>query len=212
MTLSCSYYPPFLRIHLPPQLQCLKNFFGKPLDETLVSFTWNAQLADSFYLYKEQDQDAEIIAIPGNETSYSDSDVIPDSLYTYYLSALKDAQESYRTLPLKIIPVAPPVLLSIKMISLNSILINFDKTLNKDCEHVSNFYVDAYGYPESVIPTNSQLSLLLTYAVPLQEVDSPFTISVENIVGIFNTPMADTLVTFMYQEDLTRPYICVEHA
>jgi len=69
------------------------------------------------------------------------------------------------------------------------------------------FYVDAYGYPESVIPTNSQLSLLLTYAVPLQEVDSPFTISVENIVGIFNTPMADTLVTFIYQEDLTRPYI-----
>ena len=190
-----------------PSTPMPQNFFGKPLDETLVSFTWNAQLADSFYLYKEQDQDAEIIAIPGNETSYSDSDVIPDSLYTYYLSALKGGQESYRTLPLEIIPVAPPVLLTIKMISLNSILINFDKTLNKDCEQVSNFYVDAYGYPESVIPTNSQISLLLTFAVPLQEVDSPFTISVENIVGIFNTPMADTLVTFMYQEDLTRPYI-----
>jgi len=184
-----------------------QNFFGRPLNEHLVSFTWNAQIADSFYLYKEQNQDIEMTAIPGTETSYSDTNVIPDSLYKYCLSALKDGQESYKTLPLEVIPIDPPTLLSIQMVSLNSILLNFDKTLHKDCEQVSNFYVDIYGYPESVIPTNSQLSLLMTFAEIFDETDSPFTIDVENIVGIFNTSMADTLVTFMYQEDLTRPYI-----
>lgn len=191
----------------PPSTPMPQNFYAKPLSKNLVSLTWNAQIVDSFYLYKEQDQDIEIIVIPGDETSYSDPDVIPDSLYLYSLSALKDGQESYRTLPTEIIPIDPPVLLSIDMVSLNSILLNFNKTLNKNCEQVSNFYMDVYGYPESVIPTNSQLSLLLTFATPLQEIDSPFTISIENIVGIFTTPMADTLATFMYQEDLTRPYI-----
>jgi len=190
-----------------PSTPMPQNFYVMPLCKDIVSFSWNAQIADSFYLYKEQGQNIEMIVIPGNKTSYLDSNVIADSLYEYSLSAFKDGQESYRTLPTEIIPIDPPSLHSVNMISLNSILLNFDKTLNRDCEQVSNFYLNEYGYPESVIPTNSQLSLLLTFAVPLQEIDSPFMLSVENIVGIFNTPMADTILAFMYQEDLTRPYI-----
>ena len=93
------------------------------------------------------------------------------------------------------------------MISLNGILLNFDKTLKRDCEDVSHFYVEHYGYPESVIPTNSQLSLLLTFSQPFDEEDSPFTMDIHNIRGVFDTPMSDTLSSFIYQEDVSRPYI-----
>ena len=165
----------------PPTTPMPQNFSGKPTSHDLVSFSWNSQVADSFYLYKRLNQNIEVLPIPGYATSYNDSDVLADSLYKYSLSAIKDGEESYQTQSLRIVPVDPPALVLIEMVSLNSVLITFDKVLHSDCEMVSNFYIHNYEYPESVIPTNSQLSLLLTFSTAFQEFDSPYSIDIQNL-------------------------------
>jgi len=202
LVIVLSSYPSY-----PPSTPMPQNFYVRPLNRNAVSLSWNAQVADSFYLYKEQNYIQEIISIPGSETSFFDTDIISDSLYSYSLSAFKDGEESYHTITHNVIPIDSPSLSSVNMISLNSILLDFNKTLSRDCEQVSNFYSAVYGYPESVIPTNSQLSLLLTFAEPFDELYSPFTIDIMDITGIFNTPMNDTTTTFIYQQDMTRPYV-----
>lgn len=203
LRIVCAQFPA-----TPSTVPMAENFHGFPLNDHEVYLNWKAcPSADNYILYKHYSGFYDIIQLPNTITSYTDTSVIADTLHTYELAIAQDAGEGYPTLPLEIVPTNPPALSSVEMSSLNSFTLNFDKTLHKECESAEHYYMDSYGYPESVIPTNSQMSLLLTFADTFHEDDAPYTLQVAGIKGVYSAPMPDTVITCDYKEDITRPYI-----
>ncbi len=203
LRIVCAQFP-----STPNTVPMVENFHGYPRNDHEVYLTWKScPSADNFILEKQYYDSYEMITLPGSATSYSDTAVFADTVYHYQLTISEASEEGYPTLPLEIVPTDPPNLISVEMSSLNSFTLNFDKTLHGDCENVEYYYVDGYGYPESVIPTNSRMSMLLTFSEPFMEDDSPYMMSITGIKGIYTAPMADTIVACDYKEDIERPYI-----
>lgn len=182
-----------------------QNFSAYPIDSNSVKLTWNpVSEAESYNIYRRLSDNPSSFLNSTTAISYTDSSVVADSFYYYQVSAVDTVEESYRTLEKLAVPTDPPIIDVIKMISLNSIRIDFTQSLNQTGVYLSNYRIDGIGFPESAI-FRDEKSVLLTFDQIFEE--SSFSIEIRNIEGFYNTPMSDIDTTFQFEEDVKRPAI-----
>ncbi|MGC9337071.1 MAG: S8 family serine peptidase [Candidatus Cloacimonadia bacterium] len=198
-----------------PEISMPQDFRAIPINGTKVRLTWNAVAeADSYRVYRRLGDRITTFSVypdlitPVEVITFIDSfSIHPDYDYFYQVSAFQNEEESYRTVEKHVVPAAPPLLQEVEMKSLNALQIDFDSSLNQSSENPANFELENYGFPVSVIRTNSEQSLLLTFESVLKQEDSPYLLSVQNLAGLYNTPIPDTIVTFEFKQDVERPAI-----
>ncbi|MBC8526074.1 MAG: S8 family serine peptidase [Candidatus Cloacimonetes bacterium] len=202
------HYPnPEDRLDDPPQ-----DFKLHPINKESIKLRWRTDQEIDFYKISRELSGSEetfiVDSISTTTITYIDTfNILADSFYYYQVKSRKGGKESYPTLKKLAVPTNPPILDSIKMISLNSIQLNFDKTLNQSCVNLVNYKVMNIGYPESAVLMFSDTSILLTFDILFDEDNVPYEIYIKNIEGFYHAQMSDTIASFEFKEDLVRPYI-----
>ena len=185
-----------------------QNFTAIPINKNSIRLNWRSVSdIDSFKIYRTSSFDSISFSLDDTINTFIDTSVFADTFYFYQASAIKNGIESYKTLKKLAVPTDPPILDSIKMISLNSLQLDFTKPLNQSCLNIANYKIKNFGYPESAVLGQTGKRILLGFGHLFSEEDSPYTIKIKNLEGFYNTPMQDTIVTFIYERDVTRPYI-----
>lgn len=198
-----------------PQISMPQDFRAIPMNGTKVKLTWNAvEEADSYKVYRRLGDRITIFSVcpgtmePQEIITFIDTiNVHPHYDYFYQVSAFQGEEESYRTLERHVVPADPPLLQKVEMKSLNALQIDFNSPLNQLAENPANYELQDYGFPVSVIRTSGEKSLLLTFESLLQKEDSPYSLSIRNLEGLYNTPISDTIVAFEFKEDVERPAV-----
>lgn len=185
-----------------------QNFTAIPINKNSIRLNWRSiSDIDSFKIYRTSSFDTISFSLDDTIKTFIDTSVLADSFYFYQASAKKNGIEGYKTLKKLAVPSDPPTLSNIKMTSLNSIQLNFDKSLNQSCMNLGNYEVIDIGNPESAVLLNSEKTIMLTFETVFMEEDSLFTVKIKNIEGLYHAPMSDTIASYKYEEDLIRPYI-----
>lgn len=196
--------------HYPEEMKepAPQNFRAIPLNKSSVSLSWRSITdIDSFKIHRTSSFDSLSFSFDNIINTYIDTSVLADSFYYYEASTIKNGIESYKTFKKLAVPTDPPTLDSLKMISLNSLQLDFDKPLNNSCLNLTNYEIINFGYPESAILFNSGISILLSFNNLFTEDTSTYSIRIQNLNGFYYTPMSDTIAQFYFQDDLVRPYI-----
>jgi len=185
-----------------------QNFRAIPINKNSIRLNWRSiSDIDSFKIYRISSFDSISFSLDDTINTFIDTSVFADSFYFYQASAIKNGIEGYKTLKKLAVPSAPPILDSIKMISLNSIQLDFKEPLNESCLNIANYKIKNFGYPESAVLGQSRKRILLGFSHLFSEEHSPYTIKIKYLESLYHTPMQDTIATFIYEEDVTRPYI-----
>jgi subtilisin family serine protease len=187
------------------------NLFAKALDHQTISLTWIANGADSYRLYRMDEENNLIIYDGIIAPEYIDTDVLVGKTYRYAVAAVHSSYsppESHPCLWVSATPNYAPVLQEIRMIGPLELRMTYDQrladsVLNPGCYEVDN----GIGTPVSVNNIAGQNGLLLRFATPFQASASPYTIMLKNFTGLTGVGPLETEHIFEYEEDTQAPGI-----
>jgi len=187
------------------------NFTARALDQATVSLSWIGNGADSYCIYRMDEEGAIIVYDGITATGFMDIDVQEGKTYRYRVTGINaayDPPESHPCLWVSATPYSPPVLEEIAMAGPMELRLTFDQRLADSVLNPGTYEVDkGIGTPVSVNNIAGQNSVLLRFSVPFSEEGSPYTITLKNFVGYTGVSPVDNTFFFEYIQDLQPPAI-----
>lgn len=187
------------------------NFNARALDQSTVSLSWVANGAESYNIYR-MDEDGNVIMYDGIiSAGYMDIEVQEGKTYRYRITGSNSSyspQESNPCLWVSATPNRPPVLQEITMVGAMELRMTFDQRLADSVLNPGTFEVDkGIGTPVSVNNVNGQNSVLLRFSAPFTAANAPYTIILKNFTGYTGVSPVDNTYSFDYVEDTHAPMI-----
>ena len=195
---------------IPNNFLAPQDFVVRPINNSKIHLSWRqTEDALKYKIYRRLQNEVMSFYDETNEIFYNDINVEPDSTYYYQVSAVsEDSIESYLTKEESVVASNPPCVLSVKMTSLNRILILYDSPLNATGLRFGNYKVNkGIGSPKSASFTQNSKGVIATFDKIFTAEDSVYTIHIENVEGFYGAKMDTTTVEFNYEQDTERPYI-----
>ncbi len=188
-----------------------KNLNIEPLNESSVRLTWIDSGADSYLVYR-QDEDGNIIQVCNcTQTYYVDTDLVSGHNYRYSIKAV-DANfsppESRNTAWVDAIPLPPPQLESISMVSSSEVKLIFDSVMQPEILNTGLYSLNHdMGLPMSVNNIAAQRGALLRFRKPLPATDQPYILTAENMRGSSGVLCTTNSFSFAYEPDTQAPMV-----
>ncbi len=189
------------------------NMFGVfPVDSTSVTMNWLADNADSYNIYRKQDENISLVASGVINNYYTDSGLSPGDTLFYQITAVDDSylpNESLPTLWKIAVPFYMPQLQYIKMISSYEIKVRFDRKLNSDATNITFYSVNHdMGYPQSVNIIEQNSCLIIRFSNKFEEFYD-YILSINGLTGMTGVPVVldPEDCVFQYEPDTTPPEI-----
>ncbi|MCD4795703.1 MAG: T9SS type A sorting domain-containing protein, partial [Candidatus Cloacimonetes bacterium] len=189
------------------------NMFGVfPVDSTSVTMNWLADDADSYNIFRKQDENISMIASGVTDNFYTDSGLSPADTLFYQITAVDDSytpDESLPTLWKIAVPFYMPQLQYIKMISSYEIKVKFDRKLNSDATNITFYSVNHnMGYPQSVNVIEQNSCLIMRFSNRFEKFDD-YLLSINGLTGMTGVPVVldPEDCVFQYEPDTTPPEI-----
>ncbi len=187
-----------------------KLFKANPIADNGVELSWKTSDADYYNIYRRDSENKTVLKIDST-TQSNYTDVLDGfNSFDYSVTAVKESltpPESHFSPWINVQVTNLGILLSAKMININTLLLTFDQKLHYSCINRGNFYISSLqAYPSSVILINDDKSLVLHFDNNFAAF-SPITLNYQNILTVNNYHIPDTSVIINYQIDMVTPNI-----
>ncbi|MCF7794027.1 MAG: S8 family serine peptidase [Candidatus Cloacimonetes bacterium] len=186
------------------------QFSVSPLDENSVQLNWQHDSANSFNVYRKQNEEIQLIAEEINTFDFTDSNLSPlDSLY-YRITAIDNSyipQESLPTSWKLAVPDFAPQILQVEMISQNKLKATFSKPLANSAANRGNYTVSPeIGNPISVNLIEQNQAVLLRFDVDFNSTIAQYELEF-SLSGNTGVPAIGSPFSFLYKDDTIPPEI-----
>ena len=188
-----------------------KNFSIEPLNESSVKLTWLASGADSYNIYRKDEEGDVILVCNCTQNSYVDQGLVSGHTYRYSVKAV-DASfsppESRHSPWVNATPLPPPQVESIGMVSSSEVKLIFDSVMQTQILNPGLYSLNhGMGYPVSVNSIAAQKGALLRFREPLPPSTQPFILTAENMRGSSGVICATNSFSFVYEPDTEAPEV-----
>jgi len=188
-----------------------KNLSIEPLNESSVRLTWLDNGADSYYIYRK-DEDGNVVQVcdcPQN--SYVDEGLVTGHNYRYSVKAIDSGYtpaEGRLSPWVSATPLPPPQVEYIGMVSGSEVKLIFDTVMQPQILNPGLYSLDhEIGYPISVNSIAAQKGVLLRFRKPLPPSTQPYVLRAENMRGKSGVLCATNSFSFDYEPDTEAPQV-----
>ncbi|MGB4309498.1 MAG: S8 family serine peptidase [Candidatus Cloacimonadaceae bacterium] len=188
-----------------------KNLSAEPLNESSVRLTWLDNGADSYYVYRK-DEEGDVLQICNcPQNSYVDEGLSSGETYQYSVKAVDSGYtpaEGRHSPWVSAIPLPAPQLESIGMVSSSEVKLIFDSVMQPEILNTGLYSLDHdIGYPISINSIAAQRGVLLRFRKPLPPSTQPYVLTAENMRGKSGVICATNSFSFAYEPDTKAPEI-----
>lgn len=187
------------------------NLYIEPLNDSSVRLSWLDSGADSYCIYR-QDEDENVSEVCNTTQNwYVDSELISGHNYRYSVRAIDasytPAQSRY-TSWVNATPLPAPEVQSISMVSSSEVKLIFDSVMQADILNLGLYTLDHdVGHPISVNSIAAQKGVLLRFRKPLPPSEQAYVLKAENMRGISGVICENNSFTFAYEPDTQAPRV-----
>ena len=187
------------------------NLIAEPLNENSVALFWLDNSADSYRIYRK-DENGDVSLVCETPLSvYLDNDLIEGHTYQYCVRAVNnsyDPPESKATDWVKATPLPQPQVQSIEMVSASEIKLIFNLVMAADIVNPGRYTLNHdMGHPISANSIASQKGVLLRFRNALPATNQAYILKAENLRGVTGVLSLDHTFTFSYAPDTQAPMV-----